>query len=181
MNVWKIHPVMPALTFVSIMRAATNASSVTNLALDVAETDQICAKNVLKDMSYATECVLVSKNFFLFFTLTIFFCIAHFLSFHFVCVFRLKDLFSILLLFDCYLKILLWLTLLSLSPFFLLSFSLSNRSYKRKTRSLREFHTLLFILWSLRDCVHYFPKFNVVGSCFWCHCCTLHLLFGILA
>lgn len=54
------------------------------------------------------------------------------------------------------------------------------RSYERKTRSICHFHTLLSLLRSLRDCVHYLPKLNMARRNLRRHRSGLYLNVGIL-
>lgn len=157
------------------MRAVTHVSSVTNLVMVAAEMALICVKNVPMDMSYAMECVRVRRNPFLsFFLLYFSFSFCFLLWVAYFCVFRLIDFFA----FCCCCFMICCRSLKILSSLFLF---LLFRSYKRKTRQLCDIHTLLSLLWSLRDCLHYFSKFNMACGGFWCHCGSLHFLFGVLA
>ena len=80
MNVWKNRHVTQQHISVSTMKAAMIVSIVINRVMVAVEMVRIYVKNVPKDMSYAMECVRVSRNF-------------HFLLCGFTfSVFRLKDL-----------------------------------------------------------------------------------------
>lgn len=63
MNAWKNRHVTQQRIFVLTMKAVMLASIVTNRVMAAAVMVQICVRNVPKDMSYAMECVRVSRNF----------------------------------------------------------------------------------------------------------------------